>query len=691
MPLKTGAVLRHRYRIENVLGQGGMGAVYKAIDVNLGVTVAVKENLFTTEEYSRQFRREATILASLRHPNLPRVTDHFVIDGEGQYLVMDFIQGDDLRQKLEHGGPIAEESALPWFLEICDALAYLHSRIPSILHRDIKPGNIKITPEERAILVDFGLAKVVDEDGATTTGAKAMTPGFSPPEQYGTGRTDPRTDVYALGATLYAALSATIPEDSLERAMGRAELTPLRKRNAKVSAAIGRAVERALAVRPEDRYQSVGEFAAALGAVPSASQPTVARSYPFLEKTQLSPAKTVVRSRGEAALAPVSPRRPWPLIAVGVITVALVLAGAAYAVPDLGRAVTGWFSGTGTHTGPVASSPTAGRLPASATPNLVVLPASPTSGEITTPIASVGPTATNLPSVVLPGGPTPTGGGIGQIAFASTRTGIAQVYLINVDGTGQRQLTNLPDGACQPAWSPDGKQLLVTSPCRGKQDAYDGAGLWLVNIDGSGQEQLPTAPGGDYDPAWSPDGKRVAFTSLRTKSHVPHLFVMNLDGSDLKELSQQSLDRDGQPAWAPTGTQLAFVANRDGTTEIRLVPDYGGASQPYSRPGDSDALHPDWSHDGRMVLFERVIGSIPRIAALPLENRGGADYLICPQGPQAGQPMAKPRWSPDDRWIAFETWPSGDNHEIALMTSSCTNYTLLTSDPGFDFDPAWRP
>ncbi len=132
MPLKPGFVLRNRYRIESVLGQGGMGAVYKSVDVNLGVTVAVKENLFTTEEFARQFRREATILASLRHPNLPRVTDHFVVEGEGQYLVMDFVQGDDLRQRLERNGPVREDEALPWFLDTCDALAYLHgARRPS--------------------------------------------------------------------------------------------------------------------------------------------------------------------------------------------------------------------------------------------------------------------------------------------------------------------------------------------------------------------------------------------------------------------------------------------------------------------------------------------------------------------------------------------------------------------------------
>src|SRR3990172_12780095 len=130
MPLKPGDILRLRYRIENVLGQGGMGAVYRAYDINLAVAVAVKENLFITEEYARQFRREATILASLRHPNLPRVTDHFVVEGQGQYLVMDFIQGDDLRQRLERNGPVTEAESMAWFLEICEALAYLHSPPP---------------------------------------------------------------------------------------------------------------------------------------------------------------------------------------------------------------------------------------------------------------------------------------------------------------------------------------------------------------------------------------------------------------------------------------------------------------------------------------------------------------------------------------------------------------------------------
>ena len=130
MTLERGAFLYNRYRILEILGQGGMGSIYRAIDDNLGVEVAVKENLFTTDEYARQFRREAVILANLRHPNLPRVSDHFVIDGQGQYLVMDYIEGEDLRERMDRLGVISESDVLVMGAAICDALSYMHTRKP---------------------------------------------------------------------------------------------------------------------------------------------------------------------------------------------------------------------------------------------------------------------------------------------------------------------------------------------------------------------------------------------------------------------------------------------------------------------------------------------------------------------------------------------------------------------------------
>jgi serine/threonine protein kinase len=166
----------------------------------------------------RQFLREAKILANLSHPNLPRVTDYFLEKTNGQYLVMDFVEGQDLQQMLEdRGGPFSEGQAAEWASQISDALAYLHSQSPPIIHRDIKPANIRITPAGKAVLVDFGIAKVFDPQVKTTVGARAVSPGYSPVEQYGIGKTDRRTDIYALGATLYTLLTGVEPPESTQR------------------------------------------------------------------------------------------------------------------------------------------------------------------------------------------------------------------------------------------------------------------------------------------------------------------------------------------------------------------------------------------------------------------------------------------------------------------------------------------
>jgi len=169
--------------------------------------VRVKENLDTSTEAQRQFLREAMVLANLSHPNLPRVTDHFVIPNQGQYLVMDFVEGQDLASLQQRQPALSLEHVIDWISQVAEALIYLHGRQPPVLHRDIKPANIRLTPDGKAMLVDFGLVKMYDPNLKTTMGARALTPGYAPPEQYGRGRTDARSDIYALGATLYKLLS----------------------------------------------------------------------------------------------------------------------------------------------------------------------------------------------------------------------------------------------------------------------------------------------------------------------------------------------------------------------------------------------------------------------------------------------------------------------------------------------------
>lgn len=263
MPLSTGSVLINRYRIVKLLGQGGFGAVYKAWDLNLKCPCALKENLGTDTEAQEQFQREATILAHLTHPGLVRVTDYFTIPGKGQYLVMDYIQGEDLQAMLDASHTIPEDKALDWVGQVCDVLTYLHKQNPAVIHRDIKPANIKINPEGRAILVDFGIAKMYDPNRKTTVGARAVTPSYSPPEQYGKGKTDGRTDIYALGATLYAILTGREPVDAMARSTG----TPLpapRQVNPSISHPVEQAIMRAMALVPDQRLQNAAEFKAAI-------------------------------------------------------------------------------------------------------------------------------------------------------------------------------------------------------------------------------------------------------------------------------------------------------------------------------------------------------------------------------------------------------------------------------------------
>ena len=680
MPLNAGEVLRDRYRVVEILGQGGMGAVYRAEDVNLGVMVAIKENLFITEEYARQFRREATILASLRHPNLPRVTDHFVIEGQGQYLVMDFVEGEDLRQRVERSGAVPEKVALPWFLEVCDALSYLHSRTPPIIHRDVKPGNIRITPDGKAVLVDFGLAKIAESGSVTTTGAKAMTPGFSPPEQYGTGPTDPRTDIYSLAATLYAVLTAAIPEDALERAMGRMELTPLRMREATISPSVARAVEKALSIRPDDRFQTVQEFATALRSASTVEEGIGGYTLPIADAEQL-PEDLGPRSMRTKLEAVGEGKRRLPRGALLAALLFIAALGAFAALPDQRARLAAILAGPVPLPSETRTLATPGETPP-ATDTLA--PPSPTA---TTAAPVVLPQASDTP-VPTPAA-TPVGGGVGQIAFASDRSGIPQIYLLNVDGTGLTQLTSAEDGACQPAWSPDGVRLVYTSPCRRNREHYPGSSLWLLDLESGEVRQLPTViGGGDYDPAWSPDGKKLAFTSQRDRR--AQIYLLDLESGVATNLSSGPAS-DFQPAWDPRGVQLLFTTRRSERTAIWFMPLSGEGAQRFSMQNERDDSHPDWSRDGQFVLIERAIGGIPRLVVKPFEARDRVAVQLCLEGPRAAQPMAEAKWSPDGNWILFETWPQGNDHNIGLISSSCTNYAELTQDPAYDFDPAWRP
>ncbi len=273
--LASGTLLKNRYRIAGPIGQGGMGAVYRAEDTLLpGRICAIKEiNLGpdfgeeAAEQLRRQFRQEASILARLDHPNLPKVSDYF---GEGgrEYLVMDYVAGSDLSMlvnEARHRGEFLPQSqVLAWAEQICDALTYLHTQSPPILHRDIKPSNIKLTPANLIKLVDFGLVKILatDEERTITVVQGRGTAAYTPLEQYGDDETHTsiRSDIYALGATLYHLLTGVPPATARQRFLDPDALVPPRLINPHITPAVEEAILQAMALHPNDRPPDVESF-----------------------------------------------------------------------------------------------------------------------------------------------------------------------------------------------------------------------------------------------------------------------------------------------------------------------------------------------------------------------------------------------------------------------------------------------
>ncbi|GCF09478.1 serine/threonine-protein kinase [Dictyobacter arantiisoli] len=356
--IPSGTIVHGRYRIERVLGSGGFGHVYLAHDLMTNQQSAVKEYLVTGASGQEQLKHEARVLSQLHHPNLPAFLDTFMERGR-YYVVLSYIEGDDLtdivRLIRQRNDIIPIPQLLSWILSICDGVMFMHSQRPIVIHRDIKPDNIRITPNGTAVLVDLGNAKAVADGARTLFFIRHQgTPGYAPPEQYpgGTG-TDARSDVYALGGTLFFALTANEPpsvstrnqsvqqgqrdlpylqdylannppEESPEAHAARqfrlgvskpAKPAPRHSRHiAQLGAlspeilnALNRIIQKSMALRPQDRYQYVADFANDLKNViaalpqppnrprdPNSTQPDLAEMYDALQagRQQVQPPVT---------------------------------------------------------------------------------------------------------------------------------------------------------------------------------------------------------------------------------------------------------------------------------------------------------------------------------------------------------------------------------------------------------------
>ncbi len=633
-------VLADRYLVVSVLGYGAMGAVYLADDRRLaGRRCAIKENRPGADEnpevlarLREQFLAEASVLARLDHPGLPKVSDYFITDEGLEYLVMDYVEGEDLNSMLERTQrPLAEESVINWADQVLDALAYLHAQHPQpIIHRDIKPANLRLNLHGRVKLVDFGLVKLFDaRKPETKYELRGLgTPAYAPLEQFASSdqHTDPRSDIYALGATLYHLLTNLHPPDVHQRVLHPDVLLPPRHLNPKISKNTEAVILKAMEIHPDQRYQSAGEMRVALGGQAAAKTPVAVS--------------------------------PWWFGAVGLLVVLLIVAGVAWYLFGVLGAQTPAPIAAVIEEEPVSGTPVEAALPvateslATDTPTRVVAqtvaPLVDAPGQALdndeTPTPVPEPTDTPEPEEEATPTPRPQPQGVaaaslvGTIAYPAFNGTDYDLYFAQADGSGAQLFRN---HASQPAFSPDGSRIAFHSW------QLDARGLMTMDVSGANLRQA-TNFFEDQLPTWTPDGTELILLTRRSGDRKSQLVRMN----SFEERAQGVVLGEGEyPTVGQTG-QLAFKGWGNTAGGLRISPLSFDDVQPVTDVSEDTA--PALSPDGRRMVFMR---NRDENWDIYIVNADGSGLQRLTDDPGRD---GLPAWSPDGRAIAFVSEQSGE-------------------------------
>lgn len=700
-----------QYLLREQIGTGGMGVVYLADQPALKRKVAIKvlHNTNATDpQYGERFAREAQMAAALEHPHIVPVYDHGTTPEGVRYVVMRLLTGGALGQRLEQ---MKKREVLPSLTEcsrllrqMATALDYAHGR--GLIHRDIKPNNIMFDEQGNAYLVDFGIARMNNQQttaSMTQTGAMVGTPAYMPPELWRGQDWTTASDQYSLGVVLYEMISGRPPFESntlyglISQHLNDlpASLPELRP---DTPSQLTPVLERALSKDPGERYPNVTAFADAFEQAIRDAGMQDAQTTGFFTMPvgwgSHTPAGTLFTPRLTPS-APPAPRRTglWLGIAaamlVGVMVLAALLLSANARSSELQSTL-------------VALEATQAANPALLTGDQL--------------------TATAVTCATVLGTP---GGWKGQIAFESSRNGASNLYLMNADGTGITRLTDTTADDTNPVWSPDGLSLAFLSTRNGAEEIYlltaeagapdsfslrrlteseaeeaapswspDGqqlvfasqqGGNWdiyVVNVDGSNLRRLTDDPAADTEPVWSPDGTRIAFASERDGNG--EIYVMDAGGSNLRRLTDTAANDGNSLVWSPEGSSIAYVAvEPDGNWEINTVglePD--AKPQPFSGRAGDEWL-PQWSPDGRTLAYIWQTDNVDLLAA-------SADRSHLRNITAASSDDWTFTWSPDSAYLAYETDRNGD-WEIYASDACGGDLRRLTNNSADDLFPAWRP
>ena len=670
-----------KYIIEAALPSGGMAHVFRARQVRLNRPVVLKilrPNLASDASFVRRFLHEAQLSAQLRHPGIVEIYDIGTESGL-HYIAMAYVPGPTLKRVIEEDPPeLAEVVAL--VQQIANALDYAHAN--GVVHRDVKPGNVIVQPDGRPVLLDFGVAKAIEEpapNGVTFAGALIGTPSYMSPEQAAGAEVSSRSDVYSLGCVTYELLTGRVPftdsDVDLLLARHRSDMPiAVHALNPSLDAEVSRVLNRAMAKDPAARYETAGAFAddliAAAGFTPSSINAGLAPPPPP------PPAGAVPRDGDEWGWT--EWLRPVGLLAI----VAVVAAGFFFLYDRNGDDNPGvLLDATATSEVTPSASPTAdtARETSAAATELAAGAGddpTPTSTPEATPTTT--PTETPEPTVTPSSTATPEPSEL--VVFTSGRSGdpnISDIFFVNPDGSNTRHFSDFIEEsftAWGAAWSPDGSQIAFVSNSAGNDDIY------VVNVDGSDLRQLTDHPAADQYPAWSPDSSQIAFQSRRDDNW--EIYLMDADGENEQRLTDAP-GSDWGSNWHPDGGSLVFVSSRDGTNDIfRMDLETLEAVNLTNTPETEE--NPGWSPDGALIVFGRYVNENSEIFVM---NADGSDVRVLTDS--IGQDT-NPSWSYDGSKIAFSSNRDGDL-EIFVMNADGSDQVQLTSNPGYDGDPSWSP
>jgi serine/threonine-protein kinase len=614
-----------------------MGAVYRAWDIRLSVAVALKEMTAqpgldpnTLTQLRHQFQQEATVVARLRHPSLVSVSDFFE-EGANVYLVMTFVEGESLAAKIAREGALSEDDTLDLAGQLLEGLAHCHSK--GVIHRDVKPQNVIIRPDKRAVLVDFGLVKLWNPDSPhTRTVMRGMgTPEYAPPEQYhgGSMHTGPYSDIYGLGATLYHALMGGPPPSATMRIASPDLYVAPRRANAAISSRTEAAISKALQIPMDQRFQSAEEMIGALGVQPG--------SRPVRRLLSLG-------------------------LGIGAGLLVVVLAAAGFwlsqkpASPSEGLA------------SPTVKDPTV--TLAAASTKWASAPTVVATTERPPPTAPPSPVpATAAPAVASPTPrPAPP-----RLLYAHGNVGNTDIYVADADGSGR---VCIACGSCdeaEPAWSPDGLRVVYQANCEG--GSYD---LWTASSKGGGAERLTrTGQIDEREPDWSPDGRRIVFrvtSEGANRNSDGDIMVMGIDGTGANSLGTPGRS----PAWSPDGRKIAFMSDRSGSWQIYVFVLDGGTTKQLT-DCSVNCRWPAWSPDGQHVIYHSTTGpgSVTADTIWFIPAAGGS-----PQRVVGGHQAGRPTWS-SRGLIAFNS----DRGIEIVEADGSSRRTLIAED--VNWAPQW--